>query len=618
MAKKKGNPLRGKFRDPPQEGNASVPEQAEQDADQVKLAAEQTSMGDVPTETAEAPADPMPADAPAPEQANQGEAPAEPSEAPAAPAPADAPTPEQADQGEAPAELSEAPAGAPNPQHPDARFVKLADIAPLSGTYIKDTPRDDYTELLDSIKTNGLERPIILRDAGGGTYQLVDGFHRCEAMKQAGMLEVLADVYDMAPSEASRYRREHRNNPDLPVPGKLLPAHPPKEEPAAGQDAPTQDEEAFEVPENFTLPITKEGQSELVTTLKVADIHPFEGHPFNVKDNKDMWDLVESVKRYGVLEPVMVINRPAGGYEMVSGHRRMRACQLAGIQIIPTIVRNLDRDEAIIAMVDSNLKREVISPMEKARAYQMKTDAMRRKVGRRSKEEIASGEKSLSADEELAQQVGESVATVQRFKTLNKLVPEMQELVDSKQVPVNTGADIAQLKPEEQKELADAIQKEAKVPTGAQVKEMKKRSAEGTLTTEAIKQTVAPTKREEAPPLKVTLVEEDLRPYFPDKRTTTPDVKKGIFEALALRQKLQERQAAAQGKAKPPDKPAAGGDDKNPAGPGPEKKPEPAAVGAKKPSSPAAGKAKKPSGPTAGGKAKKPSTPMPKKSGPAR
>ena len=118
--------------------------------------------------------------------------------------------------------------------------------------------------------------------------------------------------------------------------------------------------------------------------------------------------------------------------------------------------------------------------------------------------------------------------------------------------------------------------------------------------------------------MKVTLVEEDLRPYFPDKRTTTPDVKKGIFEALALRQKLQERQAAAQGKAKPPDKPAAGGDDKNPAGPGPEKKPEPAAVGAKKPSSPAAGKAKKPSGPTAGGKAKKPSTPMPKKSGPAR
>ena len=379
------------------------------------------------------------------------------------------------------------------------------------------------------------------------------------------------------------------------------------------KDAPAQDEEEFEIPKNFSLPIAKEGQSELITTLKVADIHPFEGHPFYVLDNKDMWDLVESVKRHGVLEPVMVINRPAGGYEMVSGHRRLRACQLAGIQTIPTIVRNLDRDEATIAMVDANLKREEISPMEKARAYQMKTEAMKRKVGRRSKAEAAAGEKPLSADEELAKQVGESVATVQRYKTLNKLVPEMQELVDSKQIPVNTGADIAQLKPEEQKELADAIQKEAKVPTGAQVKEMKKQSADGTLTTEAIKQAVAPTKREENPPLKITLVEEDLRPYFPDKRTTAPDVKKGIFEALALRQKLQERQqakaqqaAAAKEEAKPPDKPAAEGVKKPPVS-SPEKK-----------QGPATDRGKKPSGPTAGSNGKKPPAPKPKKSGPAR
>ena len=543
-----------------------------------------------------------------PEQADQGDVPADPSEAPADPAPADAPAPEQADQGDAPAEPAEAPAGPATPEHPEARFVKLADIKPLSGTFVKDTPREDYSELLDSIKANGLEKPIILRQDEAGGFQLVDGFHRCEAMKQAGMLEILADVYDMNPLAANRYRKEHRDDPGLPIPGKLLPAHPPKEEPAADKDAPAQDEEEFEVPKNFSLPIAKEGQSELVTTLKVADIHPFEGHPFNVVDNKDMWELRDSVQRHGVMEPVMVINRPAGGYEMVSGHRRLRACQLAGIQTIPAIVRNLDRDEATIAMVDANLKREEISPMEKARAYQMKTEAMKRKVGRRSKVEAATGEKPLSADEELAKQVGESVATVQRYKTLNKLVPEMQELVDKKQVPVNTGADIAQLKPEEQKELADAIQKEAKVPTGAQVKEMKKQSAEGTLTTEAIKQSVAPTKREENPPLKVTLVEEDLRPYFPDKRTTTPDVKKAIFEALALRQKLQERQqaAAAKGEAKPPDQPAADGGQKPPAS-GPEKKAEPAAGGAKKPS-----------GPTAGGRGKKPPAPKPKKSGPAR
>ena len=727
MAKKKGNPLSGKFRDPPQEGNASVPEQAEQDTDQVKLtdttgpeqseqvnvtaepteapadpaptdapapeqpdqgeapgkppeapadpvaadapAPEQSEQGDIPGEPSEAPADPAPADAPAPEQSEQGDAPTEPAEVPAEPVAADTPAPEQADQGDAPTEPAEAPAepvaadtpapeqadqgdaptepaevpaepvpadapapeqadrgdapteapadpaptDAPSPEHPEARFVKLADIVPLSGTYVKDTPREDYTELLDSIKAHGLEKPIILRQSEKGNFQLVDGFHRCEAMKQVGMLEIMADVYDMTPLEANRYRREHRTNPDLPIPGKLLPAHPPKEEPADAKDAPAQDEEEFEIPKNFSLPIAKEGQSELITTLKVADIHPFEGHPFYVLDNKDMWDLVESVKRHGVLEPVMVINRPAGGYEMVSGHRRLRACQLAGIQTIPTIVRNLDRDEATIAMVDANLKREEISPMEKARAYQMKTEAMKRKVGRRSKAEAAAGEKPLSADEELAKQVGESVATVQRYKTLNKLVPEMQELVDSKQVPVNTGADIAQLKPEEQKELADAIQKEAKVPTGAQVKEMKKQSADGTLTTEAIKQSVAPTKREENPPLKITLVEEDLRPYFPDKRTTAPDVKKGIFEALALRQKLQERQqakaqqaAAAKEEAKPPDKPAAEGVKKPPVS-GPEKK-----------QGPATDRGKKPSGPTAGSNGKKPPAPKPKKSGPAR
>ena len=404
MAKKKGNPLSGKFRDPPQEGNASAPEPVEQDTDQVKLAdtmgPEHADQGDIPGQSLETPADPEAADTPAPKQADQGDIPGQSPETPTDPVAADAPAPGQADQGSVPSQAPEAPADpeaadTPTPQHPEARFVKLADIMPLSGTYVKDTPRDDYTELLDSIKAHGLEKPIILRQSEKGDFQLVDGFHRCEAMKQAGMLEILADVYDMTPLEANRYRREHRTNPDLPIPGKLLPAHPPKEEPADAKDAPAQDEEEFEIPKNFSLPIAKEGQSELITTLKVADIHPFEGHPFYVLDNKDMWDLVESVKRHGVLEPVMVINRPAGGYEMVSGHRRLRACQLAGIQTIPTIVRNLDRDEATIAMVDANLKREEISPMEKARAYQMKTEAMKRKVGRRSKAEAAAGEKPL-------------------------------------------------------------------------------------------------------------------------------------------------------------------------------------------------------------------------------
>ena len=434
------------------------------------------------------------------------------------------------------------------PRSPDLRFVALSKIKPLPGTYVKDEPRKDYSGLIADIKKNGLQKPVILRKSEKeDEFQLVDGFHRCKALEQAGMLEVRADVYEMSLAQASEYRKGHRDKPLMPVPGKLVPY--PPEEPAKADKAPEApavgDEE---LPENLKIPLTKEGQPETVTTMKVANIRPFEGHPFAVRDNKDMWDLVDSIKKFGVLEPVMVIPHKDGGYEMVSGHRRMRACQLAGIENIPVIVRNLDRDEAIISMVDSNLKREEISPMEKARAYQMKTDAMKRKMGRRTKEEIAQDEalgiKRMNADEELAQQMGESPATIQRYKTLNKLVPELQDLVDKGKIPVNTGADIAQMKPKEQKVLADAIQKEDKVPSGTKAKELKKESQAGSLTTEKIEQAVAPTKREETPPLKVTMLEEDLRPFFPDKRTTIPDVKQGILEGLKLRQTVMERQKA--------------------------------------------------------------------------
>ena len=303
-----------------------------------------------------------------------------------------------------------------------------------------------------------------------------------------------------------------------------------------------------EIPKDFKLPITKEGQSEIITTLKVSEIHPFEGHPFNVKDDKDMMDLMDSVKKFGVLEPVVVIPRKAGGYEMVSGHRRRRACELAGIATMPVIVRQLDRDEAVISMVDANLKRENISPMEKARAYAMKLEAMKHKAGRRTKEEVAAmeaaGKKPMRADEELAQQTGESRSNIQKLVRLNSLTPELQQMVEEKKLPVHTAADLSYLKKEEQTAVADAIKKGDKVPSGSQAVELKKASQEGKLTTEKIEKAVAPTKREETPPLKITLTEEDLRPYFPDKRTTIPDVKRGVFEALDLRKKALERQRA--------------------------------------------------------------------------
>ena len=305
-----------------------------------------------------------------------------------------------------------------------------------------------------------------------------------------------------------------------------------------------------EIPPDFSLTIVPNDKLGTVAMMPIDLIDDFEGHPFEVRDDADMKELVASIKQGGLLEPATVIRneRKIGRFEMVAGHRRKHAAKLAGLTHIPVIVRDMDHDEATIYMVDSNLKREKLTPMEKARAYTMKTEALRRKMGRRSKEELAAleaeGKKPMTADQELAAQTGESVATVQRFKTLTKLTPPMQQMVDKGELPVNTAADIAQMKPEEQNALADAIEKEAKVPSGTAAKELKEASRAGTLTPEKIQAAVAPTKREETPPLKLTLNEEDLRPYFPDKRTTVPDAKKAIFEGLTLRNKMIERQAA--------------------------------------------------------------------------
>lgn len=315
------------------------------------------------------------------------------------------------------------------------------------------------------------------------------------------------------------------------------------------QDAEVLDEDG--IPEDFSIQIIKEEDYGKIIFMPFDYIDPFEDHPFPVRQNADMEKLAKSIKQVGYLEAAVVIpneNKP-GRFEMVSGHRRMFAGKMLGLKGMPVVVHRIDRDEAIIAMVDSNLKREIpLTPMEKARAYTMKTEALRRKMGRRSKEETAaleaSGKKPMTADQELAAQTGESVATVQRFKTLTKLTPPLQQMVDKGNLPVNTAADIAQMKPKEQDTLADAIEKEAKVPSGTAAKELKEASRAGTLTTEKIQAAVAPTKREETPPLKLTLNEEDLRPYFPDKRTTVPDAKKAIFEGLTLRNKMIERQAA--------------------------------------------------------------------------
>ena len=300
------------------------------------------------------------------------------------------------------------------------------------------------------------------------------------------------------------------------------------------------------IPEDFRLNIVGEGALGSVVMLPVEKIDDFEGHPFPVQDDKDMLDLVESIKKFGVLEPVTVIRsgKDPERYEMVAGHRRKHGCTLAGVAQIPAIVRDMDRDSAIIYMVDSNLKRENISPMVKARAYTMKLEAMKRKAGRPTKAQVEAGYKPMRADEQLAQQTGESRATIQRLTRLTKLEPELQDMVEEKKLPVNTAADISYLKPQEQKALADAIKREDKVPTGAKAAELKKESQAGKLTAEKIEQTVAPSKREMFLPLKVTFTEEELRPYFPKKDTTIADAKRVVFEALDLRQRALNRQKA--------------------------------------------------------------------------
>lgn len=326
-------------------------------------------------------------------------------------------------------------------------------------------------------------------------------------------------------------------------------------EPAKVEDKPAAKEEAEKkeqqvdadgIPEDFRLNIVGEGTLGSVVMLPVEKIDDFEGHPFPVQDDKDMLDLVESIKKFGVLEPVTVIRsgKDPERYEMVAGHRRKHGCALAGVAQIPAIVRDMDRDSAIIYMVDSNLKRENISPMVKARAYTMKLEAMKRKAGRPTKAQEEAGYKPMRADEQLAQQTGESRATIQRLTRLTKLEPELQDMVEEKKLPVNTAADISYLKPQEQKTLADAIKREDKVPTGAKAAELKKESQAGKLTAEKIEQTVAPSKREMFLPLKVTFTEEELRPYFPKKDTTIADAKRVVFEALDLRQRALNRQKA--------------------------------------------------------------------------
>lgn len=240
---------------------------------------------------------------------------------------------------------------------------------------------------------------------------------------------------------------------------------------------------------------------EKLMDIPVAQICDFPNHPYKVKDDESMTELVESIKTRGLIQPVLVRPIENGMFEMVSGHRRKRAFELAGIEKIPARVQNLTRDEATLSMVDSNLQRDEILPSEKAFAYKMRLEAMKRQ-GQRSDLTSSPTETKLRATEQIALDVGESRAQIDRFIRLTNLIPEMLDLVDDKKIAMRPAVEISYLTEEEQLNLADAIECEQCTPSHDQTLRMKKFSQEGKLTKEAIEAIMSeekPNQREKSP-----------------------------------------------------------------------------------------------------------------------
>ena len=291
------------------------------------------------------------------------------------------------------------------------------------------------------------------------------------------------------------------------------------------------------------LPVPSEGE---IYSMAVhpAYLKDFLDHPFTVnRETQDYKDLFESIKTYGIREPVLCRPGRNGGLEIISGHRRHDI----GAQLnypIPVLIERVDEDDAQIQCVDGNLHRKDIPISELARAAQMKMDALKRKAGRRSKADILAGKEPMKrSDEQVGEDLGMSRASVQRLMRVNQLEEPLKKMVDKKELPLDTAEQISHMKPTEQKTLADAIEKEGgKVPSKTEAVKLKEESRAGTLTAQKIEKSVAPTKREIDPPLKVTFQDDELRPYFPDKGTTVATVKRTMFEAMDLRKKALERQ----------------------------------------------------------------------------
>lgn len=261
----------------------------------------------------------------------------------------------------------------------------------------------------------------------------------------------------------------------------------------------------------------QEEQREQVRQIPIGELFPFKNHPFKVLDDDSMSDTVESVKQYGVLSPLIARPRPKGGYEIISGHRRQHAAELAGLETLPVIVRQMDDDAAIILMVDSNLQREHILPSECAFAYKMKLDAIKNQ-GTRSDLTSTQVVSKLRSNEKLGAENNQSRETVRRFIRLTNLIPELLDMVDNKTVSFNPAVELSYLSPEQQQEVIRAMDDTQNFPSVSQAKRIKKLAQDGTFTTETVVAIMGEEKKSELDT--VTIKNDTLRKYFP--RSYTP------------------------------------------------------------------------------------------------
>lgn len=286
------------------------------------------------------------------------------------------------------------------------------------------------------------------------------------------------------------------------------------------------------------MPVKK---SERVQEIPLSELHPFKNHPFRVVDDEAMQRTVESVAQFGVLAPALARPRPEGGYELVAGHRRMRASELAGLETMPVIVRQMDDDTATIAMVDSNLQRETLLPSERAFAYKMKMEAMARRAGRPSKEnsgQVGRDFQGKESREIIAEQTGESARQVQRFINLTNLIPELLDMVDRKEIAFNPAVELSFLKKEEQQGFLEAMDYGQSTPSLSQAQRIKKLSQAGMCTQDAMNTIMNEEKKSELDT--VTLKNDVLRKYFP--RSYTPkQMQDTIIRLLEQWQKKRQR-----------------------------------------------------------------------------